>query len=137
MKVRRLSPGEPLPSWVRALDEITFGEAWGEPEPNETVWMLDESAFARWSLAPAAFEAELFRIAVDQERRGEGLGHALLEACQKELSLLGIRELHLEVRASNTAARALYLRSGWREAGTRKHYYRDGEDALLYAKPLG
>ena len=137
MKIRRLSPGEPLPSWVRALDETTFGEAWGELEPHEAMWMLEEAAFARWSLVPAAAEGELLRIAVDPTHRGQGRAQTLLNACEGELALLGIRELHLEVRASNAAARALYLRSGWRKAGTRKHYYRDGEDALLYAKPLG
>ncbi len=38
----------------------------------------------------------------------------------------------LEVRSSNAAARALYGRFGFDEAGVRKDYYRDmGEDAVI------
>jgi len=43
----------------------------------------------------------------------------------------------LEVGVSNAAARRLYEAAGWRESGLRKGYYRDGEDAALYAKRLG
>ncbi|HET8900439.1 MAG TPA: hypothetical protein VFM84_00760, partial [Holophagaceae bacterium] len=61
----------------------------------------------------------------------------LLRACEAELAAAGIRDLHLEVRVSNAAARSLYAGAGWRESGLRKGYYRDGEDAVLYAKRLG
>jgi len=125
----------PLPAWVKALDEATFGEAWGEPDTHELIWTLGEAAFARWSVA--ADEGELLRVAVSPDKRGQGLGRALLQACEKELDALGVRDLHLEVRVSNGAARRLYVASGWRESGLRKGYYRDGEDAALYAKRLG
>ncbi|HTL99331.1 MAG TPA: GNAT family N-acetyltransferase [Holophagaceae bacterium] len=137
MKTARIGEGEPLPGWLRALDEAAFGEAWGDPEPHEAVWGIEAAAFARWSVVRAAGEAELLRIAVDPARRGEGLGKALLAACEAELAASGIRELRLEVRVSNAAARALYARAGWRESGLRKAYYRDGEDAALYAKRIG
>lgn len=127
----------PLPGWLRALDEAAFGEAWGELEPHEAVWMIEGAAFARWSFVDAVKEAELLRIAVDPARRGQGLARTLLRACEAELAVLGIRDLHLEVRVSNAAARSLYAGAGWRESGLRKGYYRDGEDAVLYAKRLG
>lgn len=127
----------PLPGWLRALDEGTFGEAWGELEPHEAAWVIEGAAFARWSLVEVAKEAELLRIAVDPEQRGRGLARTLLRACEAELAATGIRDLHLEVRVSNAAARSLYAGAGWRESGLRKDYYRDGEDAVLYAKRLG
>lgn len=133
MKVTRLHG--PLPAWVKALDEATFGEAWGEPEAHEAIWTLEASAFARWSVA--ADEAELLRIAVAAAHQGRGLGRALLQACEAELEATGAHDLHLEVRVSNAAARALYATCGWRESGFRKSYYRDGEDAALYSKRLG
>jgi ribosomal-protein-alanine N-acetyltransferase len=37
----------------------------------------------------------------------------------------------LEVRLGNEKAIALYRRLGFREAGRRKSYYHDGEDAWL------
>ncbi len=135
MKAARLTG--PLPDWVRALDEATFGEAWGELDAHEALWLIEGDAFARWSLIDAAKEAELLRIAVAPAQRGQGLGRALLLACDADLSARGIRDLHLEVRVSNAAARALYATCGWRESGLRSGYYRDGEDAVLYAKRLG
>ena len=137
MKVARLVDGEPLPAWLRALDAAVFGEAWTDPAPQEAVWMIEGAAFARWSVLRLAGEAELLRIAVDPARRGEGLAKALLGAAEAELAALGIQELHLEVRVSNAAARRLYEAGGWRETALRKGYYRDGEDAALYAKRLG
>lgn len=135
MKATRLQGS--LPHWLRALDEATFGETWGEPEAHESIWICDDAAFARWSLVTAAKEAELLRIAVDATRRSQGLGRALLAACEADLADCGTRDLHLEVRASNAAARALYEGAGWGVSGLRKSYYRDGEDAVLYAKRLG
>ena len=44
----------------------------------------------------------------------------------------GVTSLTLEVRAGNLAARELYRKKGFREAGVRKGYYEDnGEDALI------
>ena len=83
-----------------------------------------------------AGEAELLRIAVDSSHRGHSLGRALLDTCEAELSRMGITALLLEVRVSNAAARALYEASGWKQEGLRKAYYKNGEDAALYRKPL-
>ena len=136
MKLEKLGPGEPLPAWLRALDAAVFGDAWTDPAPQEAVWMVEGAAFARWSVLRLAGEAELLRIAVDPARRGEGLARALLAAAEADLAPLGIQDLHLEVRDSNAAARGLYEACGWAPAGLRKAYYRDGEDAALYAKRL-
>ncbi|HJU84228.1 MAG TPA: GNAT family N-acetyltransferase, partial [Holophagaceae bacterium] len=136
VQVTRLDPGEPLPDWVRALDGAAFGEAWGELAAQERVWTLEDAAFARWSVLRLAGEAELLRVAVYPAARRRGLGRRLLEACEAELRALGIAELHLEVRVTNTAARALYEACGWRAAGLRPGYYRDGEDAAIYSKSL-
>ncbi|HJV23388.1 MAG TPA: GNAT family N-acetyltransferase [Holophagaceae bacterium] len=130
--IRRLEPGLPLPAWLTALDAATFGEAWGPLARHEGMWVLGDAAFARWSLVPVVHEGELLRIAVDPARRGRGLGRELLKGAQAELRAQGIRELHLEVRAGNAAARALYAACGWREEGLRAKYYADGEDAVLY-----
>ena len=130
-----IEPLAAVPAWVTALDAATFGEAWGPLAAHERLWGLEGLAFARWGCIPAAGEAELLRLAVDPARRGEGLGRRLLEGCQAALAAEGMGELHLEVRASNAAARALYAACGWREVGRRARYYPDGEDAVLYGGP--
>jgi ribosomal-protein-alanine N-acetyltransferase len=44
---------------------------------------------------------------------------------------MGAVKVHLEVAAGNTPARALYDTVGFTEAGRRRRYYSNGEDALL------
>lgn len=130
--ITRLQPGEGLPPWLTALDAATFGEAWGPLARHEGLWVIEGAAFARFSLVPRVQEGELLRIAVDPAQRGKGLGRTLLEGAQRALKAEGIRELNLEVRLGNAAARALYEACGWREVGRRARYYGDGEDAVLY-----
>jgi len=56
----------------------------------------------------------------------------MLDAVLIELGHRGVRAAFLEVRESNTAARALYGSRGFREIGRRKNYYRRPvEDALV------
>ena len=135
--VWRLEVGEPLPEWVVRLDRTAFGSPWKAPSDQEGLWLLPERAFARWTLIPAACEAELLRIAVDPGHRGGGLGRTLLEACQQDLAAQGIDHLLLEVRVSNASAIALYRTCGWKPCGLRRGYYADGEDAALYELKLG
>lgn len=78
-------------------------------------------------------EAELLNIRVASAYRRRGVGRRLLAACRADLA--GARCLHLEVRAGNRAALALYREAGFVQVGIRRGYYpaaRDGrEDALL------
>ncbi len=136
MELTHFGPGSALPSWVEALEREAFGEAWGPLDDLEQMWALGDLGHARWQVIPAAGEAELLRIAVGPEARGQGLGRRLLQVSTEALAALGISELHLEVRISNAAARRLYEREGWQLQGTRKGYYRDGEDAAVYGKGL-
>lgn len=132
--VWRLEAGEPLPAWVTRLDRTAFGAPWKAPADHEVLWLIPELAFARWACIQAAGEAELLRIAVSPEARGQGLGRKLLEACQRDLAEAGMPELFLEVRASNASAIGLYWACGWKPVGRRPGYYPDGEDAALYKR---
>ncbi len=129
-------PGSALPAWVEALEREAFGQCWGTLEAREEAWALDGLGYIQWGLIPQAGEAELLRIAVRPEGRGQGVGGRILRESTEALAAMGIRELHLEVRISNTSARRLYEREGWRRTGLRKGYYRDGEDAALYGKEI-
>lgn len=131
-----LGPGSALPEWLERLEAATFGDSWGALADHEWLWVEAGQGFARWMVIPKAGEAELLRIAVDPTARRTGLGRALLEFSEADLQRSGIRNLHLEVRISNSSARALYESQGWRVSGQRPRYYHDGEDAVLYAKDL-
>jgi [ribosomal protein S18]-alanine N-acetyltransferase len=63
-----------------------------------------------------------------------GIGQQLLDAA----GFVSPRPvLRLFVHRSNTAARALYARSGFSHTNTRKRGYENGEDALVHMKWVG
>lgn len=76
-------------------------------------------------------ELHITLVAVAPQHRRQGLGQRLLAALLAEGGRLGAERATLEVAASNTAALALYGRLGFTEAGRRRGYYRNGDDALI------
>jgi ribosomal protein S18 acetylase RimI-like enzyme len=80
--------------------------------------------------------ARLYSIAVDPAARGEGLGAALLAACERGARRRGARLLRLEVRQDNAAAISLYAAHGYLRTGSYKAYYDDGADAWRYQRAL-
>lgn len=87
-----------------------------------------------------ADEAEILTLAVRPEARQAGLGLRLVEQACADAVSQGATRLFLEVAEDNVAARALYARAGFSEAGRRAGYYgrRDGSrvDALVLTKTL-
>lgn len=78
-------------------------------------------------------EAELMRICIDPEFRGQGWSRPLLEKGLEDMVSHGAEQATLEVRAGNVPAVRLYERYGFRREGLRKNYYRDpAEDAAIY-----
>ncbi|MBA2505053.1 MAG: ribosomal protein S18-alanine N-acetyltransferase [Thermoleophilaceae bacterium] len=73
----------------------------------------------------------LMNIAVDPDRRREGVATALIEKLFETADRDG-EQYTLEVRTSNTPAIEMYERFGFRSAGVRRGYYHDNkEDALI------
>ena len=90
-------------------------------------------AIARW----AADSGEVLNLAVAPEHRRAGIGARLIDGLVEGLEGLNIREVFLEVRESNMAARTLYQERGFTVAGMRRAYYRyPTEDALVLRLPL-
>ena len=78
----------------------------------------------------AADTCHIGTIAVDPTRRREGLGEGILLVLLLHLVEQSTKEVTLEYRTDNTAARRLYQRVGFTHLRTSKGYYRDtGEDA--------
>ncbi len=79
-----------------------------------------------------AAEMHINNLAIRPDLRGRGLGRFLLQASLAAAAELGASSATLEVRRSNAAARALYTRAGFYEAGVRRNYYtKPVEDALV------
>lgn len=70
-------------------------------------------------------------IAVLPDFQGQGIGSALLQACESQISLNRIR---LCVRPTNEVAIRLYERYGYTRVGAWDKYYQDGESALVMEK---
>jgi ribosomal-protein-alanine N-acetyltransferase len=84
-----------------------------------------------------AGEAELESIAVATEAQRSGFGGHLLNHLLARLKEREGSTINLEVRASNSAALALYARHCFKETGRRVGYYRDPvEDAVLMEHDL-
>lgn len=85
-------------------------------------------------LAP---EWELENIVVAPEVRGQRIGTRLMEDLLARAEHTNSQLVFLEVRGSNTPARALYEKLGFHQTGRRKSYYSNPlEDAILYSKNL-
>ncbi len=93
-------------------------------------------AFGYASFRTMADEAELLRLAVSPQTRRCGIGRFLIEAGCAKLAERSLIRCFLEVRADNQPAIALYERADFRLAGRRNGYFRDGADALVYARAI-
>jgi ribosomal-protein-alanine N-acetyltransferase len=83
-----------------------------------------------------ADEAHIVALGAREKARRTGVADLLLLGVAEAALKRGSRCVTLEVRTSNAAARALYLKHGFTEAGIRKHYYSDnGEDAVIMTTP--
>lgn len=76
-------------------------------------------------------DAHVTNIAVAPEQHRRGIATRLLAELSWRAVEHGCDAMTLEVRVSNTGARALYERFGFTAAGVRKNYYENTEDAIV------
>jgi len=81
---------------------------------------------------------DLYWIAVDPERQGQGVGSQLLGAVEQELQADGCRLIVVETssRAAYEPTRRFYERRGYTRAATLPGYYAPGDDLVIYLKEL-
>ncbi len=92
-------------------------EAWGAPG---FVWLEDGQVVGNISLRRAASSGGwmIGNVAVRADRRGRGIGQALVETAIKSAAQRGGAWVGLEVREDNGPARELYGRLGFEPVGT-------------------
>lgn len=124
---------------LAALHARCFPDAWDAGAISALLATPGTFAFAHddgFVLARAvADEAEILTLAVHPDKRGRGLGRALLQATISKARQMGAKACFLEVGADNPAALALYAGLGFTKVGARKAYY-NGGDALVLRLPL-
>lgn len=121
--------------WTEKQYEVALTSA----HPQRVLLVLeDQMVILGFTVAAeAAGEWELENLAVATASRRQGLADRLLSALLEQLRQRQAQVVHLEVRQSNAAARALYQKRGFGEVGRRPGYYHHpSEDAILYKKIL-
>jgi len=132
---------------VTALDEVCQPHPWG-PANFQGELLRTQDGFNRViedSIGLHAYlccwmvldELHIGTVGVHPDQRRHGLGLQLMQAAHEWARTRAGTIAHLEVRAGNAAAIALYERLGYRRVGIRKEYYADNrEDAHLLMADL-
>jgi ribosomal-protein-alanine N-acetyltransferase len=82
-------------------------------------------------------EAHITKVTVADAFRKQGLGREVLAWLLHRAEQMGANIARLEVRESNTAARALYAAANFTENGIRKGYYaQSNESAVVMSRTL-
>ena len=127
-------PGDPFTERMNSLPKYVVSTSLGEAGDA----MIPEGESPDPTAVGAAWHQEIMaRFAVYAvDRRGRGVGTALVDNFIAEGRAMDACHLHLEVRDGNSA-HGLYQRAGFRLVGRRSKYYRgtDGQqfDALTMA----
>jgi len=81
-------------------------------------------------------EGHLTNITVKEKFRRKGLGSKLMKYIINISSAMKIKNIFLEVRASNYSALKFYEKFGFKKIGSRKKYYSNSGDAVVMVKTL-
>lgn len=137
--IRTMSEKDSSAVWE--LEKKCFSVPWSEESiramfSEKGYWNLtardDGSLVGYIGMKAVLDEADITNVAVDPDRRRQGIGKMLLRELLAKAGDMGIRRIFLEVRVSNTAARALYEQAGFRTVDVRKNYYeKPKEDAYI------
>lgn len=131
---------------IMEIENVSFPTPWTRQcyldlVPLETISFYvakDEKAVVGYMLYQTwGDELELHSIAVSPKRRRCGIARKMIEYMMDDARSRGVRNVFLQVRPSNEAARSLYTKFGFNVIGVRKNYYRDNfEDALVMKSDL-
>lgn len=126
---------------IEQLEKDSFKEAWSrESFENELsqnpyshqIVLEEDGQIIGYAIFWIMFEqAQLASIAIDPAFRQRHYGRQLLDTAIDQAKEAGCELFSLEVRVGNLPAKTMYEKRGFVGLHTSKHYYSDGEDALV------
>lgn len=129
---------------VYEISRLSLPESWNRKSYAEEVYnsnsvyivaKTDSMVVGFAGVLIIAGEGTLTSIAVHPDFRRSKIGEKLLKSLIDNSEFLGYKDITLEVRSSNEAAKTLYIKYGFKEEGIRKGYYQDNkEDAIIMWK---
>ena len=133
---------------VMAIETVVYTHPWTRGNFTDSFAAQSHCRVLEWHgvivgyavLTAGAGEAHLLNLSVAAAWQRRGLGRELLDHVIALARALKVQKIFLKVRTSNTAARALYTRSRFREIGVRRGYYpaqTTREDAIVLECLLG
>jgi ribosomal-protein-alanine N-acetyltransferase len=132
---------------VLAIESVIYTHPWTRGNFSDSLragydcrtWRLERELIGYFILMSAPGEAHLLNLSIGPRHQRSGHGRALLREAVELARRRGARSVFLEVRPSNLAAQALYVRFGFRSIAVRRGYYpahSGREDALVYTLAL-
>ena len=122
------------------IEKLCFSDPWSEKSfldsiesPFSHFLVFEEEGVSGYiGLYAVSGEGSITNVAVRPEKRGLGIGEALVKEAVKLGETLSLEFITLEVRVSNTPARRLYEKCGFSEVGMRRGFYsKPREDAVI------
>jgi len=139
-RYRRMTAGD-LDAMI-AIEEAIYPHPWTRGNFSDSLaagyhcWIVEcGGEIAGYSIVMIAEEdAHLLNLSVASPWQRRGIGREVLAFVMKFARDHGAERILLEVRPSNSAARALYTAAGFTEIAARRAYYpagADREDAIV------
>lgn len=79
-------------------------------------------------------DGEILNFLIDKKNQHQGYGTQLFLNIIEEAKKIGIKRITLEVKETNIVAINFYNKFGFSKISKRKHYYKDGTDAIVMMK---
>lgn len=125
------------------LEEEIFGETLGKEMlenelNNPLVWFrvleIDNQVIGYIGGYFYLEDGEILNFLIDKSKQHQGYGTILFESILQETRQKGIKKVTLEVRESNSNAISFYTKFGFSKISIRKHYYQNGDNAIVMIK---
>jgi len=123
------------------IEKVSFSEPWdaqlfldaiGSEDKYLFIAQIGKSITGYIVFEKVLDEGHITNLAVGRDRQRKGIATELVNTALDLAKSLKIKEIFLEVRESNEAAKKLYSKFGFEQIGRRKKYYSAAnEDALI------